>query len=178
MAPPPAKPRRNKRLQAYLLQNEERYKPEKQKRVIDLEQVKELCRIGCTMEEMSGILAVSQAWIADERDQNPAFALAMDMGYADMRQSLRRAQVAMALNGSAAMLIWLGKQHLGQSDRQVSENTTQINITVQRAMDELRNIPKDQLLAAQSLLGGRGRQPEIIENEVKSEVSEEGGPPV
>lgn len=163
MPPPASKPRRNKRLQAYLLMNEERYKPENQKRNIDLEQIKTLCMVGCTMEEMSAILGVSQSWLIDEKEQNPAFALAMDQGYSQMKQSLRHAQVQMALNGSAAMLIWLGKQHLGQSDKQVSETTTQINITVQRAMDELRNIPRDQLLSAQALLNAPAV--EVVENE-------------
>ena len=40
-------------------------------------------------------------------------------GRARLRQSLRRAQIKSALSGNATMLIWLGKQYLGQSDRQL-----------------------------------------------------------
>jgi hypothetical protein len=34
-------------------------------------------------------------------------------GYSQLRMSLRRKQVAMALDGDRTMLIWLGKQLLG-----------------------------------------------------------------
>ena len=37
-------------------------------------------------------------------------------GRARLRQSLRRAQIKAALNGNASMLVWLGKQYLGQRD--------------------------------------------------------------
>ena len=58
----------------------------------------------------------------------------------------------MALSGNPAMMIWLGKQYLGQSDKREEKNTTEISVTVQRATDELRNIPKDALLQAMALL--------------------------
>lgn len=146
------KPRKDRRLQAYLLQNEHRFKPRKFKDYIDLDIIRGLCAIGCTIQEIASTLGVSSQWVADERNANPTFALAMDQGYTDMKQSLRRAQLTMALNGSTAMLIWLGKQHLGQADKHEQNNKTEISITVQKAMDELRNIPRDQLLAAQALL--------------------------
>jgi hypothetical protein len=40
-------------------------------------------------------------------------------GRTRLRQSLRLAQIKSALSGNAIMLIWLGKQYLGQSDRQL-----------------------------------------------------------
>lgn len=168
--PLPTKIRKNKRLEAYLLMNEERYRPAKDKKNIDLETVRALAAIGATQEEMAAALGTSAGWIIKQVDNNPAFAMAIEQGYTDMKHSLRRAQLAMALSGSAAMLIWLGKQHLGQSDKQEVENNTTININVQRAMDELRNIPKDQLLAAQALLSAPALEHEPIENSQETDA--------
>ena len=44
--------------------------------------------------------------------------------------------------------MWLGKQCLGQADKHEQNNKTEINVTVQRATEELRNIPRGQLLEA------------------------------
>lgn len=148
----PAKKSKNNVLDAYLLMNEEIYRTRKDKKIIDLETVQSLASIGATQQEIATVLGCSTAYLSRQADHNPAFALAMERGYTDMKHSLRRAQLSMALNGSAALLIWLGKQHLGQSDKQEVNNNTEINITVQRAMDELRNIPKDQLLESYQLL--------------------------
>jgi hypothetical protein len=40
----------------------------------------------------------------------------MIKGREDVKMSLRRAQLQLALNGNPTMLIWLGKQLLGQQD--------------------------------------------------------------
>ena len=75
--------------------------------------VYKLARINCSMEEMSLILGVSEDTLRRR------FATAIDKGRAVMCQSLKRKQyqVAMADKGNVPMLIWLGKQHLGQSDK-------------------------------------------------------------
>ena len=41
-------------------------------------------------------------------------------GFLRMKQQLRMKQIQRALQGSDTMLIWLGKQSLGQSDKQES----------------------------------------------------------
>lgn len=162
-------PRKNNKLNAYILTNESRYKPNKDKKTIDLEVVKALCMVGATMEEIAAVLGVSSQWIVNEREANPAMALAMEQGYSEMKVSLRRTQIELASSGNATMLIWLGKQYLGQSDKQVVDNNTTINITVQRAMDELRNIPKEQLLSSRNML-------RHIKNEAQdAEFTEESG---
>lgn len=159
------------RLNAYLLMNEEHYRPVKDKKVIDLDVVSALAAIGATKEELSTALGCSHEYVNQQLNDNPAFKLAFEQGYVTMKHSLRRAQIAMALNGSAALLIWLGKQHLNQSDKQELNNHTEVNITVTRAMDELRNIPKDQLLSSLRLLQPGGAMPQVIEN---SNESQEG----
>ncbi len=169
--------KRPKRLDAYIILNEDKYdkfnglvpasvtktgtKIKKHRRTIDLDQVRDLASIGCTHEEMAMVLGCSLNYIVGQVETNPAFAIAIEQGYGEIKSSLRRAQFDEAINNrSTALLIWLGKQYLGQVDKQEVKNKTEINITVQRAMDELRNIPKEQLLAAQEMLSAP-----VIENE-------------
>jgi len=40
----------------------------------------------------------------------------INKGRADVKQRIRNAQIRLALSGNAVMLIWLGKNMLGQSD--------------------------------------------------------------
>lgn len=160
---------RSKRLDAYIILNENKYdkfnqmvpagpnrnglKIKRHKRTIDLDQIHALACIGCTYEEMSQVIGCSKDYIIKQIESNPAFAIAIERGHGEMKSSLRRAQLDEAINNrSSTLLIWLGKQYLGQTDKQQIESKHEINITVQRAMDELRNIPKEQLLAAQEML--------------------------
>ena len=51
------------------------------------------------------------------------FAETIKLGQEKGKTSLRRWQYLAAEKGNTAMLIWLGKQHLGQKDRQEIEQT-------------------------------------------------------
>lgn len=46
----------------------------------------------------------------------PGLCMAYKKGFADLKKSLRRKQIERAESGNATMLIWLGKQLLGQRD--------------------------------------------------------------
>jgi hypothetical protein len=46
-------------------------------------------------------------------------------GRESLKQSLRRAQIKLALSGNAVMLIWLGKNLLGQSDNPLNSDDRQ-----------------------------------------------------
>ena len=159
--------RKRNRLNAYILLHEEEYKPENRKKDIDLRQLSELAGIGCTYEEIAGVLGCSTEYIEDQLNQNPAFAMAFHEGKASMKTSLRRTQIQLAQSGNAAMCIWLGKQHLNQSDKQHIETKTEINVLVKNAMDELNNIPKHQLLEARNVLRGLTTLPksDVVEAE-------------
>lgn len=84
--------------------------------VVELEQVTELAKIGCTMDELARVLGVAdrtiRRWKAD-----PKFLDALELGQATGRMTLRRMQWTEAQLGNATMLIWLGKQLLGQRDK-------------------------------------------------------------
>lgn len=75
-----------------------------------------MTRAGNTVADMAAILGVSkrslETAIADAGDLGEAYRL----GCAERRDVLRTAQLRLALNGNPTMLIWLGKQDLGQRE--------------------------------------------------------------
>ncbi len=88
---------------------------------INPEQVEELARIGCTIEEIAGVFKCSRDTI-EKRFRNE-----IDAGKAHMRCGLRKAQLRVALEGNPTMLIWLGKQFLGQRDE--TEHSAKVDAT-------------------------------------------------
>lgn len=78
---------------------------------IDEAQVEEMAAIGCTVAEIAGIVGCSPRTV-ERRAAAP-----VARGRARLNISLRRRQVEMAMAGNASMLIWLGKQLLGQRDK-------------------------------------------------------------
>jgi predicted metal-dependent hydrolase len=85
--------------------------PGKPKAKIDPEHVKALASAGCTVEEIADFLGVNKKTL--ER----RFLPIMEKGRNTRNVSLRRKQVELAMRGDKTMLIWLGKQFLGQSDK-------------------------------------------------------------
>lgn len=81
------------------------------KKIVDSKQIEKLAKIGCSQEEIGYILNISPDTIMRN------YADAYKRGYAELKQSLRRKQVQMALKGDKTMLVWLGKQYLGQKER-------------------------------------------------------------
>lgn len=145
--------------------NEARYKDKRDRKDIDLDVIRNLAAIGATREEIATVLRCSTDWLNQEANKDASVALALDEGTAELKTSLRRTQVQMALSGNVPLLIWLGKQCLGQSDKHEQNNKTEINVTVQRATEELRNIPRGQLLEALRIM----EQP-VIENNSATET--------
>jgi hypothetical protein len=82
---------------------------------IDLEELEKLCALQCTQPELADWFGVSLATI-ERRLQRSEYREVMARGRALGRISLRRMQWQAARAGNAAMLIWLGRQYLGQSN--------------------------------------------------------------
>lgn len=80
---------------------------------IDVAQLEKLAAIHCTNEEIAAVLGCSSDTLTRR------FAEHIKKGKANGRASLRRQQWALAQNNNATMLIWLGKQLLGQTDKNV-----------------------------------------------------------
>ena len=93
------------------------------RKVIDMNLLEKLALIQCTDGEISAVLGISVDTLSDREKDTPAFADIIKKGRLEGRKSLRRAQWAVALGDkenkpNPTMLIWLGKQYLGQTDKQ------------------------------------------------------------
>lgn len=77
---------------------------------IDPEQVLTLAKIHCTYEEIAAVVGCSTDTLKRR------FAERIEKGREEGKSSLRRMQWSQAMKGDRTLLIWLGKQHLGQAD--------------------------------------------------------------
>lgn len=85
---------------------------------VDYEQVSKLAGIGCTVAEIGAVLGLGESTVWDRLNRDWEFSEAYKRGREEGKETLRRAQWHKAINdGNPAMLIWLGKQILGQKDR-------------------------------------------------------------
>ena len=80
---------------------------------IDLERVEALASIGATQQEIASDLGVSDETLRRCKDFVAVYKRGMDKGCL----SLRHKQFNLAKAGDKTMLVWLGKQLLGQSDK-------------------------------------------------------------
>src|SRR5580700_2692665 len=87
--------------------------------VIDLLTVERAASIGCTVEEIAAILGIARSTLFERKADDPAIEDAIEKGRGTGRATLRRLQWDKAQQGSDTMLIWLGKQVLGQRDNAV-----------------------------------------------------------
>ncbi len=77
----------------------------------DRKLVRTLAGYGCTQEEIANACGISETTLKKHARAE------LDSGYAEMKRSLRRWQYEAAKGGNTALLIWLGKQYLGQRDK-------------------------------------------------------------
>ncbi len=89
--------------------------------VIPEEQVAQLAQYHCTNKEMADFFELPlQTFVDNFRD-------IITKNREITKQRLRKAQLDLALNKhDRVMLIWLGKQMLGQSDTPISEESNQV----------------------------------------------------
>jgi hypothetical protein len=109
--------------------------------VIDWEQFDKLCALQCPLREIACWFNCSEDTIenACKREKNMTFSDYFDIKRGNGKISIRRKQYEMAMGGSVPLLIWLGKQYLGQSDKmeQKVESNEQSQVTI-IADDELK----------------------------------------
>jgi len=80
---------------------------------IDLDKLEKLAAMQCTQEEAAGFFEVARETLNRKLRQRQ-YREAWERGRLTGRISIRRKQFQ---KNSDTMLIWLGKQYLGQSDR-------------------------------------------------------------
>lgn len=86
----------------------------------DFQRLLNMVRIQCTQTEICSILGMSDTTL-NRRLQERGYENFLDLYKKhndEGRMSLRRMQWQAAENGNSTMLVWLGKQYLGQKDKQ------------------------------------------------------------
>ncbi len=117
---------------------EKKPKKEYKKKEIDWELVEKLASIMCTQEEIAYVVGVS----VDTLSRRKEFAEVIKKGQAKGKASLRRMQWKSAENGNATMQIWLGKQWLGQVEKQEINTDGSITINIIRTIVDNPNEQK------------------------------------
>lgn len=92
----------------------------------DFDRLISMVRIQCTQDEICGIFGVT------DKTLNNALKKRGEPGFSDLykkhsdegKASLRREQWKAAQSGNPTMLVWLGKQMLGQRDKHEVDNTS------------------------------------------------------
>ena len=108
-------------------------KPGPKPTIIDWRQVDTMSEIHCTGEVQAAILGIDYDTLnrTCKRDHKIGFSDYFKQKSAGGRMSLRRKQFSTAIDGNPTMLIWLGKNWLGQTDQpdhQVTAAAPVINI--------------------------------------------------
>ena len=87
---------------------------------IDWDEFDKLCLIQCTLSEIADWFKCSESTIVRKckTDKHLTFEGYYKKHSSGGRISLRRSQFKAATKGNPALLIWLGKQYLGQKDQQ------------------------------------------------------------
>jgi IS30 family transposase len=96
---------------------------------IDWDKVDKMCAIHCTGEEIAAILDVDYDTLqrSCKREKKKKFADYIRQKSSNGKMSLRRRQYSAAMEGNATMLVWLGKNWLGQTDKIEEEDDQQTN---------------------------------------------------
>lgn len=114
-----------------------------------------LGRIQATTRECAAVLGVSHQTFITFKNANPIVGEVLEQGLELGKQSLRRKQFKAAENGNPTMLVWLGKQYLGQTDKQdITASVTQ-DIHVSDARAKLEHLIDRQLATGPASGGNR-----------------------
>lgn len=125
----------------------------------DLDGITALSALNCTLQEVAAFFGVSESSVDHRFTQEPELKAAWEKGRATGKLSLRRKQTELANGGNVTMLIWLGKQLLGQRDKAevTGEDGGPIEVNLTRVREDVReamaSLPVDlrNALAAQML---------------------------
>ena len=91
--------------------------------VIKWDDVEKLCGLQCTQEEIAQFCGVTVDTLNArcKADHEMSFSEFFDAKRGLGKVSLSRAQWQLAIKGNPTLLIWLGKQYLGQRDKTSAE---------------------------------------------------------
>ena len=113
---------------------------------IDFEKVDALCAVFCNCKEIVSVLNsfdINCSYDTVERRVKEQFGVTF-AEYVEQKQmafakpKLRKAQFDCALGGNATMLIWLGKQYLGQTEKQEINFTGDMSAEISAKIEEIK----------------------------------------
>jgi len=86
---------------------------------INWDQVDKMCAMQCTGEEIAGVLGCDYDTLSNAiwREKELSFTEYFKQKASVGKMSLRRTQYSTAMDGNPTMLVWLGKNWLGQTDK-------------------------------------------------------------
>ena len=99
------------------------------RKTIDKDKLKQLAALGLSSAEMAAVLDCSKDTL--ER----RYKEVIETGRMKRNASLRRKQYEVAVGGHPTMLIWLGKQFLGQKDQ--VEHSGELDSTIHHVIVDL-----------------------------------------
>jgi hypothetical protein len=105
--------------------------------------VEGMAKLGCSNIEIASLLECS----VDTLTRN--FAEILDKGRNGLKMKLRKAQITAAGKGNVAMLIWLGKQYLGQADKRdltITDRITAVRLAIDRHRKEFPRVSESERL--------------------------------
>lgn len=112
-------------------------RPEK---VIDWKLLDSILQFGARLIDCSEVLEMSDDSIQNKikEEFGCTFSEYRERKMSKMRMRLLQKQFDVAMAGNTALLIWLGKQHLGQTDKLTQEiDTNKIKIRIEKIDSEL-----------------------------------------
>lgn len=109
------------------------------KKELDWRLIDSILQYGASLVDCSDICEMSEDSVQNKikAKYGVTFSEYRDRKKSKMRMKLRQKQFDLALKGNVPLLIWLGKQELGQSDRAENTNTDKIEITIDSSDSEL-----------------------------------------
>lgn len=115
-----------------------------------------LGKIQATTKECAAVLGVSEPTYLKFKSDHQSVADAYRDGAGQGLESLRRRQFKAAMDGNPTMLVWLGKQYLGQTDKQQIAASVTGDISVTDARSKLEHLVSRQI-AAGAVAGSAGK---------------------
>ena len=97
-------------------------------------QVEKLASYGLTNKEIAEALGF------DDSTLKRKFENFLIKGRTNLKQRLKRKQIDVAMNGNVSMLIWLGKQYLGQAEKLDENGEYEIVINRKTVEGQMSNV--------------------------------------
>jgi len=112
-------------------------KPGPAKIQVDRDKLLALAQINCTHSEIASVLGMDLRTLQRRLAEDPELVTIIEKGREEGKASLRRAQWKSALAGDRTMMIWLGKNTLGQSDNQRVEHSGNVVVSFDKRYENV-----------------------------------------